>query len=169
MAILETFQKYTIDKKKDTAVRGLARIVQVGENRTLFDITVNGVPEAGKYYANIHEKGDISKGMDSIGKVWHKFDEPIECFDKSDLGENLYSGKTFLSAPLPTWQLIGRSFVISKALDHPEHEPSSAKDYSFLGVIARSAGVWENNKQVCACTGKTVWEERKDALANNIK
>ncbi|EJS42451.1 ccs1p [Saccharomyces arboricola H-6] len=169
VAILETFQKYTVDKKKDTAVRGLARIVQVGEHKTLFDITVNGVPEAGKYHASIHEKGDISKGVKSTGKVWHKFDEPIECFEQSDLGENLYSGKTFLSAPLPTWQLIGRSFIISKALNHPENESSSIKDYSFVGVIARSAGVWENNKQVCACTGKTVWEERKDALANNIK
>ncbi len=30
-----------------------------------------------------------------------------------------------------------------------------------VGVVARSAGVWENEKKVvCSCSGMTVWEER---------
>ena len=30
------------------------------------------------------------------------------------------------------------------------------------GIIARSAGLFENEKRVCACTGKTLWEEREE-------
>ncbi|KAK2072327.1 hypothetical protein P8C59_006686 [Phyllachora maydis] len=33
-----------------------------------------------------------------------------------------------------------------------------------VGVIARSAGMWDNDKTVCSCTGKTLWEERKDEV-----
>ncbi|KAL3232786.1 Superoxide dismutase 1 copper chaperone [Nakaseomyces bracarensis] len=156
VAILETFEP--IDYRKDTAVRGLARIVQVSDNKTLFDVTVNGVPFNGNYHAKIHANGNVTEGVKSAGDVYHKFDEPIECNDVSDLDKSLYSGQNFLSAPLPIWDLIGRSFVVSRG-----------DDYNIVGVIARSAGVWENDKQVCACTGKTVWEERKDALKNNIK
>lgn len=28
------------------------------------------------------------------------------------------------------------------------------------GIISRSAGIFENQKQVCACDGVTIWEER---------
>ena len=31
------------------------------------------------------------------------------------------------------------------------------------GIIARSAGLFQNTKTVCACTGKTLWEERLEA------
>ncbi len=29
------------------------------------------------------------------------------------------------------------------------------------GVIARSAGLFENMKKICSCSGKTLWEERE--------
>lgn len=37
-----------------------------------------------------------------------------------------------------------------------------------VGVVARSAGVWENAKVVCACSGKTVWEEREEMMSKGI-
>lgn len=33
------------------------------------------------------------------------------------------------------------------------------------GIIARSAGLFENAKQICACDGVTLWEERDRPLA----
>lgn len=164
VAILETHQY--VDRTKDTPVRGLARIVEVGKGKTFFDITINGVPKAGNYYASIHENGDISEGALSTGPIWHKFVEPIECNKISDLDPKLYSGQAFLKAPLNVWELIGRSFVITT---NQEHKVNVNGDYDICGVLARSAGVWENDKQVCACSGKTVWQERKDAIKNNIK
>lgn len=164
VSILETFEK--IDLKKDTPVRGLARIVEVGDKKTFFDITLNGVPYKGKYFASIHESGDISEGVASTGVVWHRFEEPIDCQEPSDLDPKLYSGHAFLKAPVSVWELIGRSFVVTA--DESNHTGSNSNG-EYCGVIARSAGVWENDKQVCACSGKSIWQERKDALRNNIK
>lgn len=33
------------------------------------------------------------------------------------------------------------------------------------GIIARSSGLFENNKKICACDGVTLWEERNVPLA----
>ncbi len=37
-----------------------------------------------------------------------------------------------------------------------------------VGVVARSAGVWENEKVVCGCSGKTVWEEREEMIGKGM-
>ena len=37
-----------------------------------------------------------------------------------------------------------------------------------MGVVARSAGVWENEKMVCSCSGKTVWEEREEQVGRGM-
>lgn len=163
VSILETHEE--IDLTKDTPVRGLVRMVQVADSKTLFDVTINGVPTAGKYYASIHEQGDISQGVKNTGPIWYKFDQPIECNSASDLDPKLFSGQSFLKAPLNVWEIIGRSFVITTEPSHTVNRGG----YDICGVIARSAGSWQNDKQVCACSGKTVWQERKDALHNNIK
>ena len=33
------------------------------------------------------------------------------------------------------------------------------------GIIARSAGLGENLKKICACDGVTIWDERNKPLA----
>ena len=32
----------------------------------------------------------------------------------------------------------------------------------WAGVVARSSGVWGNEKKVCSCSGKDLWEEGQD-------
>lgn len=69
--------------------------------------------------------------------------------------------------------IIGRSFVVQ----------TSDTEYVFLccifasikintiykfrrvacGIIARSAGLFENTKRLCTCSGATVWQERQEA------
>ncbi|QLL34229.1 hypothetical protein HG536_0G00860 [Torulaspora globosa] len=158
VSVLET-QSFA---KGESPVRGLVRMVQVADNNTFFDITINGVASAGNYYASVREYGDVSQGSRSTGPVWHQFDTPIDCRRPSDLDGTLFSGSAFLRAPVNVWEMIGRSFVLST-------QPSAGASSDLCGVIARSAGIWENDKQVCACSGKTVWEERKDALQSNIR
>ncbi|KAL1450817.1 hypothetical protein WDU94_003136 [Cyamophila willieti] len=51
--------------------------------------------------------------------------------------------------------IIGRSIVI---------EDDASKKLA-CAVIARSAGVSENKKSICACDGVTIWEERDRPLA----
>lgn len=33
------------------------------------------------------------------------------------------------------------------------------------GIISRSAGIFENNKNICACDGVTIWDERDRPVA----
>lgn len=150
----------------DTPVRGLVRAVTVSDTKTLFDITMNGVPGQGPYFASIREFGNVSNGAASTGNAWYKFEQPIECNVTSDLDSGLFSGQVFVSGPMQAWELIGKSFVITS---NPNHEVGLTDSYEIYGVIARSAGIWENNKQLCSCTGKTIWDERKEAIDRNIK
>ena len=38
------------------------------------------------------------------------------------------------------------------------------RDALAVGVIARSAGLFQNKKKICLCTGKTLWEESSSDL-----
>ena len=153
VAILEDFKGETM---REGLVDGLARIVQVGEHRTMFDITING-PElpAGDYTVSVNENGDISRGIASTGKELYTFPETLKCVAE----DNGAKGHAFWAAPLQAWEVIGRSFVLKQV---------GGEGQTIGGVIARSAGAWQNDKQVCACTGKTVWQERVDAKNKNI-
>lgn len=49
-------------------------------------------------------------------------------------------------------EIIGRGMLVA---------PGEGEEGLVVGVVARSAGVWENERKVvCSCSGMTVWEER---------
>lgn len=50
-------------------------------------------------------------------------------------------------------ELIGRSLVISKTQRDDEKRIS-------CGIIARSAGLFQNTKTICACSGASIWDEK---------
>lgn len=149
VSILESFN----EQDRLAPVKGLARIVSTNDSKLLVDITLNGLPK-GVYYPSFRKSGNISKGASSTGDLFYEF-PPIKVEEASDL-PNLFSGQNFASANLQIGDLIGRGMVVSS-------EKDSITPNSLAGVIARSAGVWENDKQVCSCSGKTVWQERQDA------
>ncbi|KAH3899847.1 related to Superoxide dismutase 1 copper chaperone [Saccharomycodes ludwigii] len=157
----------------ENSVKGLVRMVSLdtsnNTSNTYFDITVNGVDRPGLYYSSIHANGDISNGCLSTGPILHKLDHPIKVVTPINVSNDkkLYKGSAFFGVPnMNVGDLIGRSFVIT---NNPNHEIGKSGDsVNICGVIARSAGIWENDKQVCACSGKTIWEERKDAIKKNI-
>ncbi|EEQ39139.1 Heavy-metal-associated domain family protein [Clavispora lusitaniae] len=167
VCILESFDP----KDKLQPVKGLARIVAVSDSDVYVDLTVNGLPK-GTYYPSIRKSGNLSLGALSTGGLFHAF-APIEVDQPSDLtttinslgafnsDKSLFSGQSFLHANLKVQDLIGRSMILSKLKD------DISKD-ALCGVIARSAGAWENDKSVCSCTGKTVWQERVDAVQRGV-
>lgn len=169
VCILESFDP----KDFQQPVKGLARIVSVSDNDVYVDLTVNGLPK-GTYYPLIRVSGNLSEGAFSTGSVFHAF-APIEIDQLSDMStrinslgafttpdsKSLFSGQSFLHAKLNVSELIGRSMVLSKWKDEVSSD-------ALCGVIARSAGAWENNKAVCSCTGKTVWQEREDAVMRGV-
>lgn len=162
VCILETHSTTVKDP-----VRGLARMVQVGENKTLVDLTLKGV-SSGTYRATVRDRGDISQGAASTGGIWEAIKQAGGFGRSEDSARGMFGtitvgqdgrGSTFLDRPVSIWELIGRGMVVSKTVDAPfqKEDPDT-----LVGVIARSAGVWDNDKVVCSCSGKTVWEERKE-------
>jgi len=137
-------------------------MVQVSKNTTLIDLTIRGL-DPGTYYATIRENGDISQGAASTGGIWEAikslggFKKARGSFGEITVGSD-GRGSTFLDKPFSIWEVLGRSMVVSKQSEDVFKNDAN----TLVGVIARSAGVWDNDKTVCSCSGKTVWEERKE-------
>jgi len=164
VCILETHDDTVTDK-----VRGLARMVQVSPSMTVIDLTLRGLAP-GKYWATVRETGDISKGVISTGGIWIDPKEgalkPRGIFGTVDVGRDGI-GSVFIDKPIQIWEMIGRSFVVSKQHEG-EKKFESNDENTLVGVIARSAGVWDNDKTVCSCSGKTLWEERADEVKKGM-
>ncbi|CAI7646148.1 unnamed protein product [Penicillium pancosmium] len=169
VCILETHSNSVSNK-----VRGLARMVQVSPNMTLVDLTINGLAP-GKYHATIREAGDISQGAASTGGIWDALKtkvlgsdeaqkEPRGIFGSVDVDQK-GRGNVFLDRPVAIWELIGRSMVVSGSKEGPFKRED---ENTLVGVIARSAGVWDNDKMVCSCSGKNVWEERREQVGQGM-
>ncbi|KAJ5963724.1 uncharacterized protein N7479_003600 [Penicillium vulpinum] len=152
-------------------IRGLARMVQVSPNMTLIDLTINGL-SPGKYWTTIREAGDISRGAESTGGIWESLKSKVLGADAAPAKEsrgilgtvdvdNKGRGSVFMDRPVAIWELIGRSMVVSKETEGPFKRED---ENTLVGVIARSAGVWDNDKMVCSCSGKNVWQERKEQV-----
>ena len=165
VCILETHATSVSDP-----VRGLARMVQVSPTLTLIDLTIRGL-SPGTYEATIRETGDISQGAASTGGIWEALKASIGLSSppRGYLGSvNVGTdgkGSSFMDRPIAIWEMIGRSMVVSKSKEGPfEREDTD----TVVGVIARSAGVWDNEKTVCSCSGKNVWQERKEQVGRGM-
>ena len=137
-------------------------MVQVGPALTILDMSLKGV-SPGTYHVSVRETGDISRGAESVGGVW----DAVLARKEQRVGRGVWGtievgrggvGSVFLHRPVEIWEMIGRSIVVSRMQEGLRKEDPD----TLVGVIARSAGVWDNDKTVCSCSGKTVWEERKE-------
>ncbi len=132
---------------------------------TIIDLSIRGL-SPGTYYATVRERGDISEGPESTGGIWEAVKAKQEGIPAKGIFGTVEVGKggigtVFLDKPIQIWEMIGRSVVVARQQDgkFDKNDPDT-----LVGVIARSAGVWDNDKTVCSCSGKTVWEERKEQV-----
>ncbi|KAF8451307.1 superoxide dismutase [Terfezia claveryi] len=162
VCILETHSPNVPDP-----VRGLARMVQVSPEVIIIDLTIRGLP-AGTYSATIRNCGDISRGAETTGGVWEgDKEEPrgqLGTFEVDSAG----TAGVLLDKKIAIWELIGRSMVASRQNDYKDKKFQENAEDTVVGVIARSAGAWENDKTVCSCSGKTIWDERKDHVLKGM-
>ncbi|KAI0392307.1 heavy-metal-associated domain-containing protein [Xylariaceae sp. FL0594] len=152
----------------DREVRGLARMVQVSPSTTLVDLTVRGVAP-GTYNATIREYGDLKFGAASTGPVWaggSGTTQPRGILGSVEVGKD-GRGAVFLDHPIQVWEIIGHAMVLSKQKEESSGELKNDEN-TVVGVVARSAGMWDNDKTVCSCTGKTLWEERRDEVKKGM-
>lgn len=149
-------------------------MVQVSSGVTLVDLTINGIAP-GKYWATIREAGDISQGAVSTGGIWESLKSKVlgsETPQKEPRGvfgtvnvDDKGRGNVFLDRPVAIWELIGRSMVVAGNTEGPFKRED---ENTLVGVIARSAGVWDNDKMVCSCSGKNVWQERQEQVGQGM-
>lgn len=67
------------------------------------------------------------------------------------------------------WELVGRGMCVKRVNGEGVGDgEGEGEKQEVVGVVARSAGVWENEKVVCGCSGKTVWEEREEMVRKGI-
>ncbi|KFG82447.1 putative superoxide dismutase copper chaperone Lys7 [Metarhizium anisopliae] len=167
VSILESFtgKLRREDDNGDREVRGLARMVQVSSGRTLVDLTVRGLAP-GTYRATIRQYGDLKDGAKSTGPVWSgDQSERNGVLGEIDVGQD-GRGAAFVDHPFRIWEVIGHAMVLTR--QNEAAGPLENDDNTVVGVIARSAGVWDNDKTVCSCTGKTLWEERRDEVRKGM-
>jgi copper chaperone for superoxide dismutase len=120
-------------------VRGLARIVQLQSTppRTFVEITMASYPP-GLYDIVVRETGNLTNGVASAGRI-------IRVLGKVQVDERGW-GEWFGEVEnLEVWKVVGHALSVDQV----------------AGVVARSAGVWDNMKKVCACSGRTIWEEHQ--------
>ncbi|KAG6007178.1 hypothetical protein E4U21_006281 [Claviceps maximensis] len=168
VSILETFTdriETPGDHHEDRNVRGLARIVQVSSGRSLVDLTVRGLLP-GRYYTTIREYGDLKDGARSTGAVWSGGEKDAKgILGIVDVGED-GRGSIFVDRAFQIWEIIGHAMVLTQQDETAGPLINDAN--TVVGVVARSAGVWDNDKTVCSCTGKTLWEERNDEVRKGM-
>ncbi|KAF4988412.1 hypothetical protein FGRMN_9795 [Fusarium graminum] len=167
VSILETFEDpvdgYYEEPSRD--VKGLARMVQVSSGRTLVDLTIRGV-SPGTYRASVRAYGDLKSGAASTGPVWSGDDgKPRGDLGVVEVNENGH-GATFIDHEFQIWEVIGHAMVLTRQEEKSESLKNDKN--TVVGIIARSAGMWDNDKTVCSCTGKTLWEERKDEVKKGM-
>lgn len=150
----------TLDPSLDlpsSDVHGLARLVQVGENMCLVDVTVQNLKPNSSHSVWVGKGGDVSRGIASLGGQYAMVGKLVS--DEKGWGDLMIE-----SEKLKVWDIVGRSMAIERD-DQSEDKGLSVSQ--LVGVIARSAGVWENTKKVCACSGRTLWQEHRDLASKN--
>ena len=137
---------------------------------TLLDLTLTGM-KPGTYVASLRSSGDISEGAKSMGKIFGGLQDTRN----GTLGEVKVDedgrGELVGEISWPIWEAVGRGVVVQREGGDEESAAEikgDGREDVVVGVVARSAGVWENEKVVCGCSGKTVWEEREEMVGKGM-
>ncbi|KAJ4949583.1 hypothetical protein JOQ06_021093 [Pogonophryne albipinna] len=162
-------------------IQGVVRFLQLSEQRCLIDGTIDGL-EPGPHGLHVHTLGDLTQDCLSCGEHYNPFGRQHGSPGDSerhvgDLG-NIVAGPDGRASfrqedsQIKVWDVIGRSLVVDAGEDdlgrgdHPlSKQTGNSGERLACGIIARSAGLFQNAKQICACDGVTLWEERDRPIA----
>ncbi|AWO97434.1 putative copper chaperone for superoxide dismutase [Scophthalmus maximus] len=162
-------------------IQGVVRFLQLSEERCLIDGTIDGL-EPGPHGLHVHALGDLTRDCGSCGEHYNPFGRqhggPADAERHAgDLG-NIVAGPDgrasfrLEDSQLKVWDVIGRSLVVDAGEDDLGRGPpplsrqtGNSGERLACGIIARSAGLFQNPKQICACDGVTLWEERDRPIA----
>ncbi|XP_069116317.1 copper chaperone for superoxide dismutase-like isoform X1 [Argopecten irradians] len=151
----------------NTNIKGVVRFVQTDEDTCVVDGTVDGLPP-GKHGLFIHQCGDLSDGCRSCGDIFGKMG-PLTRQVAGAMGDIVVhpDGRSefhMVNKNLKVWDMIGRSMIIHEE-DTEACIQNKLENRLVCGIIARSPGLFENSKKICACDGVTLWDERNVPIA----
>ncbi|KAH8397298.1 hypothetical protein KR215_011919 [Drosophila sulfurigaster] len=168
-----------------TPIQGAVRFTTIAAQQAgvVVDGVVDGL-EPGLHGLHIHESGDVSQGCASVGGHYNPRQSPHGSPEAAttqrhagDLG-NIRANEAgratfrFVDPSLEMWDIIGRAVVITAKADDfgrggnaQSLIDGNSGDRIACGIIARSAGIFQNFKRICACDGVTLWDERNKPLA----
>lgn len=160
-------------------IKGVIRFTTSNDDAHVQGCVVDGVIDGlapGDHGIHIHENGDISNGCESLGAHYNprkaRHGSPDDSADQRHVGDlgNIEANSTgratfrFTDKLLTVGDIIGRSVVVTENADDfgsGDNEQSKIDGNSgarlACGIIARSAGIFQNFKQICACDGVTIW------------
>ncbi|XP_061566300.1 copper chaperone for superoxide dismutase-like [Cololabis saira] len=163
------------------SIQGVVRFLQLSEQHCLIDGTIDGL-EPGLHGLHVHTLGDLTQDCLSCGEHFNPSGKQHGGPGDSerhvgDLGNVVAGpdGRAFFrleDSQIKVWDVIGRSLVVDAGEDdlgrgsHPlSKRTGNSGDRLACGIIARSSGLFQNAKQICACDGVTIWEERDVPMA----
>ncbi|XP_007446590.1 PREDICTED: copper chaperone for superoxide dismutase-like [Lipotes vexillifer] len=134
-------------------------------------------PIGGHWY---FEEGEPDTGKPEVSShVPHALSPRVSLQHRGDLG-NIHAeadGRAVFRIEderLKVCDVIGRSLVVDEGEDdlgrggHPlSRITGNSGERLACGIIARSAGLFQNPKQICSCDGLTIWEERSRPIAGD--
>jgi copper chaperone for superoxide dismutase len=149
---ISTLEPPSHDNKGRMAL-GILRFVQVTDTVVLVDIVVEGLQPHCEYSVTMCPYGDVSDPPASLGMDSDM--TTIATVTGNDTGRGECLVETDLKRPLS--YCIGQSVLVTPTTnikDTQEHVP-----ILWCGIIARSAGLFENTKTICLCSGRTLWQD----------
>ncbi|XP_047192249.1 copper chaperone for superoxide dismutase-like isoform X1 [Scophthalmus maximus] len=153
-------------------IQGVVRFLQLSEERCLIDGTIDGL-EPGPHGLHVHALGDLTRDCGSYDFSRAAF-APQHAGDLGNIvaGPDGRASFRLEDSQLKVWDVIGRSLVVDAGEDDLGRGPpplsrqtGNSGERLACGIIARSAGLFQNPKQICACDGVTLWEERDRPIA----
>ncbi|XP_069750081.1 copper chaperone for superoxide dismutase isoform X2 [Narcine bancroftii] len=162
-------------------LQGVVRFLQLSEQQCIIEGTIDGL-HPGLHGLHVHEFGDITNSCLSCGGHYNPeksrhggpLDTERHVGDLGNIEANELGRATFRiqDNQLKVWDIIGRSVVVDSGEDdlgkggHPLSQiTGNSGEGLACGIIARSAGLFQNPKKICACDGVTLWEERDRPIA----
>lgn len=175
-----------IIKADDAKINGVVRFSKEFDDTTrgcVVDGIIDGLTP-GLHGIHIYECGDITRGSASLGNHYNprntRHGSPENDINErhaGDLGniEADANGRAkfrFEDKVITVLEIFGRSVAVTENADDfgcGSNEQSridgNTGDRIAYGIIARSAGIYENFKKICLCDGVTLWDERDKPLA----
>ncbi|KAG5674867.1 hypothetical protein PVAND_004812 [Polypedilum vanderplanki] len=141
-----------LDERKLTNIKGVVRFCSSQKSIIVIDGVIDGLKENKEHKFGIYEYGDLSDGCNNLGEVYKN---AIYNVNSNDKGRIVLRRTT--DNDLTISDIIGRGVCIS----------NDSGEKLACGVISRSAGVFQNFKRICLCSGKLLWDERD--LQNIVK